>query len=147
MFDGERNFTSVSQQAKAAVASCYLLTPVSLISHRMLQILIVILLCYFFSFKMYNITARITHFMGFSRLDSLDKGTTNASSAHVLRNTYTILRITCTHCADVQLTKWELETIATAASVRAASHTREKYQRKTSTNALFPQPHWLYFAS
>jgi len=54
---------------------------------------------------MYNITARITHFMWFSRLDSLDKGTTNASSAHVLRSTSSILRVTCTHCADVQLTK------------------------------------------
>lgn len=74
---------------------------------------------------MYNITARITHFMGFSRLDSLDKDTTNASSAHVLRNTYTILRITCTNCADVQLTKWELETIATAASVQPASQSHQ----------------------
>jgi len=65
----------------------------------------VIMLFYIFSFKMYNITARITHFMWFSRLDSLDKGTTNASSAHVLRRTSSILSVTCTHCADVQLTK------------------------------------------
>lgn len=103
--DRESNFTSVSQRANPAVASCYLLTLVSLISHHKLYILTVIMLCYFFSFKMYNITARITHFMEFSRLDSLDKGTTNASSAHVMRSTSPILRITCTHRADVQLTK------------------------------------------
>jgi len=65
----------------------------------------VILLRYSFSFNVYNITEKFTHFMGFSRLDSLNKGTTNASSAHVLRSTSTTLCITCAHCADVQLTK------------------------------------------